>query len=113
MDRKEIFARFLKPELLAVQSKNPSFWSRETKILNKLVSVYSEEFLSKYYLTFKLNSFAFFNTENGKQVIKDDYAKYSYNKSLKAEAQTEYKISEEKTGEDIVRKRKPKTIFDI
>lgn len=113
MDRKEIFSRFLKPEILVAQSKNSSFWSRENKILNKLILAYGEEFIDKYYLTFKLNSFAFFNTENGKQVIRTDCAKYNYNQSLKPEAQIEYKILEKKTGEDIVRKRKPKTIFDI
>lgn len=80
------------------QKKIKGFWPREVKIVNKLFEKYSDEsFWITLDLGFKLNSIAFFLTEDGRNELE----KYWRLFNLKIDNSPQNVILGEKIGEDI------------
>ena len=74
--------RFLKPEIISKSGGDYKFWSRETKILGKLLTKYpNEEFWIVLKLDFFLNSFAFFLSKEGSKHVEDKWRMFYLEKS--------------------------------
>jgi hypothetical protein len=102
--------RHLLQSLLEIPNQNKrNFWAREMKLLNDLLSGFSNmEFWTKVKFTPKPNSLLFFKTESGLSLLKKKYNEFNY------------KIPKRKTipigkivGENRSYTRKPKTIKDF
>lgn len=85
-------------------------WARELKIAKQLLNKYSKiEFWECLDLGFKLNSLAYFFTENGSQRLKTEFNKYNLTIPLKIE----YIIDERKHGEDISFEKKTENMIEF
>lgn len=100
-------AKFLVVKFL----KNPkgANWGNEIKISNFLIKKYGFEVFNALDLDFKLNSLAFFRTENGIETIK----KQQREQSFVFEDVQSFEFSEEKIGEDKIIESKPKSILEF
>lgn len=83
-------------------------WPREVKIAKRLLES-DEMFFSKISLDFKLNSLAWFSTENGKEFIMQQKLQHSLN--LKVEQPVE--LEDKAFGENLNLKKKPVTIQEF
>lgn len=83
---------------------------REMAIAKKLFEYISEEkFWTKLYLPFKLNSLAWFLSDEGKTYL----IKYKKNIDLKGFDPVVFQLGDEKVGEDKHIESKPKNLLDF
>lgn len=100
----KLIEKFIKKERFT----DRGFWGREIKILKKLLNRFpSTKFWVEMELGFQLNSFAFFLSESGQEIIRNKWGHFILEKPL----ETEYAIGN-KVGEDLVI-NKPKTLMEI
>lgn len=112
MDHKakiKLIKSLLKEEL--VSQKNASFWPREIKLVNQLYKVYpNDAFWDLVGLSFKLNSLAWFLTDDGQKELKRLWFAYNMGNS----GSESPIVDLQKFGEDaVIEPQKPKTIADF
>ncbi len=100
-------AKFLVERFL----KTPKFtdWGREILIAKKLLPKYKMEFWECLDLGFKLNSLAFFFTEDGSQKLKTEFNKFN----LTIPPKKEYIIDTQKYGTDIKIQEKIESVIEF
>ena len=85
-------------------------WARELKIAKQLLNKYNKiEFWECLDLGFKLNSLAYFFTEDGSAKLKTEFNKYN----LTIPAKIEYIIDKQKYGEDISFEKKTENVIEF
>lgn len=108
----EIIGFFIKEESLEQNKKVPYFWAREVKIVKSLLQTYPEqEFWRTLGLDFKLNSMAFWKTQDGEKILSLKYKMFKMDAQPKIQ---QIEISDQKFGEDIeIKKNKNKSVKDF
>lgn len=102
LNKKQIVLNLITPPKTI---KGP-FWSREYKILNRLMEEFpSEEFWQKVNFNKGWDSMVIFQSEYGKSLLEKKYKEFYYNIPQEATITLSQKV-----GEDRVIKPKPKTI---
>lgn len=109
----EVIGRFLD---LQAAAGDKYFWPREMKMAGELLKKYPFEFLMQLrepFGKFKMQSLAWFKTQDGKKFLGIWYFEYQKaNTNLTVEKE-EIVLSESKIGEDIQIKQKPKTLKEF
>lgn len=86
------------------------FYAKEMKLLNDLIDRYSEEFISVLTLPQKYDSIAMLLCPSYKKELDTKFRNFNY---IIDDSKYEKFTLEKKSGEDIVIKKKPKTIRDF
>lgn len=90
-------------------------WPNEIKMAKQLIKTQEDfEFFFNLDLGFKLNSLAYFKTDDGKQKLEEIKKNDENLKNLDFAPKTEYIIDNKKHGQDIVvEKKKKNSIFEF
>lgn len=111
MNRNAFFEKFIKPEQLAANKNDPTFWSRETKMFSQLIKKYGNEFFEQLNLGYQLNSLAFLKSVRGKETLLQKHNQYIFD--LKNKPAAPPILLKERVGEDKIVEKKPKSILDF
>ena len=91
------------------------FWPRETKIVNGLIKIYSQEFLAwlKPPYGYKVNSMVYFLGKEGQDYIASQMLEYRKVTTDYSPNPLDVPLSEHKIGDDAPLVNKPKTLKDF
>ena len=91
------------------------FWGKETKIVKKLVSKYSQEFFEWLPLPFgyKVSSFVYFLTKDGEDYLRGKYFEFLKTKINLTPEQPKHLDSTTVIGDNIEIVKKPKNIEEF
>lgn len=107
INKKDLLKKFL---IFPKQNKT-SFFAREMKLLNDLISRYSDIFVYKLTFPKKFDSLAILLSESFKKELDLKFKLFSY--KTNDDFYEEFAIKDEKFGETILTKKRTKTIKDF
>ncbi len=107
----QLIKKFITPEY----AKDKYFYPRESKMANKLIAKYTQEFLLWVPIPFgyKITSLSYFISPNGKEYLKGQYFEYLKAKIDLTNRDNVKEIGKEVIGQNIEIPQTPKTVQDF